>query len=43
MPYRSTQEKRKTRPIARNLYVKDGLSLEAISQQTGETIKMLRV
>ena len=42
MPHRSTQEKRKAQTTARNLFVKDGLSLSEISQQTGETVKTLR-
>ncbi len=42
MPYRSTQDKHKARTTAHKLYVQDGLSLEEISQQTGETIKTLR-
>ena len=42
MPYRSTQDKHKARTTAHKLYVQDGLSLEEISRQTGETIKTLR-
>ena len=42
MPYRSTQDKHKARTTAHQLYVQDGLSLEEISRQTGETIKTLR-
>ena len=42
MAYRSTKEKDKSRAIARQLYIKEGLSLEDIHQQTGETLKTLR-
>ena len=42
MAYRSTKEKFAAQAKARDLYVKDGLSLEEISQQTGETLKTLR-
>ena len=42
MPYRSTQEKTKARSMARQLYIKEGLSLEEVSQSTGETVKTLR-
>ncbi len=42
MPYRPTEEKFAAREKARDLYVKDGLSLNAISQQTGESLNMLR-
>ena len=42
MPYRSTKEKREAQEAARSLYVQDGLSLEEISRQTGETLKTLR-
>ncbi len=42
MAYRSTKEKGNARVIARQLYIKKGLSLEDIHQQTGETLKTLR-
>ena len=42
MPYRSTKEKANTRTIARQLYIKEGLSLEETSQSTGETVKTIR-
>ena len=42
MAYRSTKEKAEAQKAARKLYVEDGLSLEEISQQTGETVKTLR-
>ena len=42
MPYRSTKEKFKAQKVARKLYVEDKLSLEEISQQTGETLRTLR-
>ena len=42
MPYHSTKEKFTAEAKARDLYVKDGLSLEEISQHTGETVKTLR-
>ena len=42
MPYRSTQKKAKARSMARQLYIKEGLSLEEVSQSTGETVKTLR-
>lgn len=42
MSYRSTKEKDNARANARQLYIKKGLSLEDIHQQTGETLKTLR-
>ncbi len=41
MSYRSTKEKREAQETARSLYVQDGLSLEEISRQTGETLRTL--
>ena len=42
MAYRSTKEKAEAQKAARKLFVEDRLSLEEISQQTGETVKTLR-
>ena len=42
MPYRSTKEKAEAQKAARNLYVNIELSLEEVSQQTGETMRTLR-
>ena len=42
MAYRSTKEKAENRTMARQLYVKEGLSLEDISQSTGETVKTIK-
>ncbi len=42
MAYRSTKEKDNARAIARQLYIKEGLSLEEVHQSTGETVKTLR-
>ena len=42
MAYRPTKEKAEAQKAARKLYVEDRLSLEEISQQTGETVKTLR-
>ena len=42
MAYRSTKEKAENRTLARQMYVQGGLSLEEISQSTGETVKTLR-
>ena len=42
MAYRSTKEKFAAQAKARDLYVKDGLSLKEVSQQTGATLKTLR-
>ena len=42
MSYRSTKEKDNARANARQLYIRKGLSLEDIHQQTGETLKTLR-
>ncbi len=42
MPYRSTKEKAENRIMARLLYTEEGLSLEEVSQSTGETVKTIR-
>lgn len=42
MAYRPTNGKAEAQKAARKLYVEDELSLEEISQQTGETVKTLR-
>ncbi len=42
MAYRSTKEKAEAQKAARKLYVEDGLSLEEIHQQTGETLRTLK-
>ena len=41
MAYRSTKEKFAAHAKARDLYVKDGLSLKEVSQQTGATLRTL--
>ena len=43
MPYRSTKEKAKAQKVARGLYVGGGMSLKEISEQTGETMRTLRL
>ena len=42
MAYRPTNGKAEAQKAARKLYVEDRLSLDEISQQTGETVKTLR-
>ncbi len=42
MPVRSTKEKATNRERARQLYLKEGLSLEEISHSIGETVKTIR-
>ena len=42
MAYRSSKEKAENRILARQLYVKEGLSLEDISETTGETVRTLK-
>ena len=42
MAYRSSKEKAENRGLARQLYVKEGVSFEDISQTTGETVRTLK-
>ena len=42
MAYRSSKEKAENRVLARQLYVKEGLSLEEVSRTTGETVRTLK-
>lgn len=42
MAYRSSKEKAENRVLARQLYVKEGMSFEDISQTIGETVRTLK-